>query len=269
MKPNFSFDARVSAQYQAQRAHPPEVSQAVGAAIAAQVGGSGAHVLEIGIGTGRIARPVLAAGCRVTGFDVSAEMLAELDTPPIPPDQRARLWAMQADMHHIPLRDRCMDGVLAVHVLHLARDVGAVLREAARLLRPGGVFIEGNDWLDPQSVLGVLRDELRAQAAALMPTSMPPSAQIDRAALLASLGASERAELVAAEWTITISPAERLKAIAERRDNESWILPDEVFAAILPRLYERASALWGDLDAPQPVTRRFTMQRWRGDWHSA
>ena len=64
MKFDFSFDKRVAKNYEAQRTHPPEVAQQIGEAIASLAGPS-AHVLEIGVGTGRIARPVVAAGCHL------------------------------------------------------------------------------------------------------------------------------------------------------------------------------------------------------------
>lgn len=38
----------------------------------------GGRVLELGVGTGRLALPLAAAGCDVTGLDASAEMLGQL-----------------------------------------------------------------------------------------------------------------------------------------------------------------------------------------------
>jgi SAM-dependent methyltransferase len=268
MKPDFSFDARVSNKYVAQRAHPPEVARAIGEAVAAQVG-RGGRVLEIGIGTGRIALPVIATGCKVIGFDISADMLDELRAQDLPPDQRARLSTLRADMHHIPLSDDSVDGALAVHVLHLAKDWRAVLRECARALRPGGVFIEGNDWLDPTSVTGALRDELRVKVASLMPNFMPPAASAPRDPFLMELGGRAFSELLVAEWQTHVSPAERLAAIANRQDNESWVLPPDLFDTVVAHLRDFAAATWHDLDAPQPVTRRFLLKVWRGDWRPA
>jgi SAM-dependent methyltransferase len=251
----------VARQYVAQRAYPPDVARAVGGAIAAQCG-SGARVLEIGVGTGRIALPAVEAGCRVVGFDLSAEMLAQISLQNPPPG----LSTLRADMHRIPLRENSVDGALAVHVLHLTKDLPTVLDEVARVLRPGGVFIEGNDWLDPQSVTGLLRDELRAEVARRVPAFMPPAAQAVKAPLLALLGGEFVGEIMAVEWTTQMSPAERLDDIAARRDNESWVLPPDLFEAVVQHLRAVAAATWPDLETPQPVTRRFTMKVWRGDW---
>lgn len=265
---DFAFDARVAGRYDAQRAHPPAVSQQIGAAIAA-VAGPGARVLEIGIGTGRIAWPVVAAGCRVVGFDISDKMLHEVfgqQRAPERPFASPPLTLLQADMHHLPLRSRAFDAALAVHVLHLAEDWRRVLRETTRLLRPGGAFIQGDDWIDPQSVVGRLRDELRARALALSPQLRPPAAGISMAQFLAELGGGRVEEIVAAEWVAWISPNERLAAVAQRMDAESWFLPEALFTPLLAQLRAFATATWDDLDAKQAVTRRFVLKVTRGDW---
>lgn len=44
----------------------------------AGLAGDGGAVLELGVGTGRLAVPLAAAGCRVTGIDASAKMLDRL-----------------------------------------------------------------------------------------------------------------------------------------------------------------------------------------------
>ena len=62
------FDA-IAGNYDSVRGHPPEVAEQIGRAIAA-VAGTPARVLELGVGTGRIALPVATAGCRVVGIDI-------------------------------------------------------------------------------------------------------------------------------------------------------------------------------------------------------
>ena len=265
MKFDFSFDKRVAKNYEAQRTHPPEVARQIGNAIAARAGAD-AHVLEIGVGTGRIARPVVAAGCRVTGFDLSREMLGEIAAEKRPSPQQTTFNMLQADMHHYPLASNQFDAVLAVHVLHLANDWQQVLKEAARVLRSGGVFIQGDDWIDPQSVTGQLRDELRRQAMALSPMTRPPAAGISKQDYLRELGGTELEEFTAAEWTTWLSPNERLRTIEQRLDAESWMFSDEIFNILFQKLQAFAAETWADLDEKQPVTRRFLLKVSRGNW---
>lgn len=256
---DFSFDGRVARRYKGQREHPPAVSQQIGQAIAAAIG-EGGLALEIGVGTGRIARPVVAAGNRLVGVDISAEMLAEVEEKP------PGLSLIQGDMHHLPLPDNTVDAVLAVHVLHLAADWRRVIAEAARVLRPGGVFIRGDDWVDPESVFGRLRDALRQKAIALSPQTRPPAAGVSKQQALAEWGGAEATTVTAAEWTTWLSPQERLEAIANRMDNESWFLPQPLFDRLLPQLRDFAAETWPDLKQRRPVRRRFLLQVTRGSW---
>jgi SAM-dependent methyltransferase len=256
----FAFDDRVAERYNAQRAHPPEVSRQVGAALTA-IAGPDAPALEIGVGTGRIAFPLSAAGTRVFGIDVSMEMLRNVSEKAY-----RRLYVLQGDMHHLSFPTNAFGTVLAVHVLHLARDWRMVMEEISRVLQPGGAFVQGDDWMDPRSVIGLLRDELRRLAIEHSPDLMPPSAGIDKMELLRELGGGELEERVVAEWTFSMSPAERLRMYERRMDAESWFLPEPLFNKLYAGLREFAARQWDDLDEPQPVTRRFTLKVMRGDW---
>lgn len=262
MTENFSFDKRVAHLYNQQRAHPPEVARQIGEAITAQAG-AGAQVLEIGVGTGRIAVPVAMAGCHVTGIDLSAEMLSEAVEMG---EGGGSLRLARADMHHLPFCDDAFNGVTVVHVLHLAKDWQVVLREVGRVLRSDGAFIQGDDWIDPKSVVGMIRDELRRHVAKLSPGFVPPSAGVSRQQVLADLGGTETTELIAAEWTTYVSALDRLETVERRIDAESWILPDELFNTVLAHLREYAAAHWPDLEEKQPVTRRFVLKVTRGNW---
>jgi ubiquinone/menaquinone biosynthesis C-methylase UbiE len=261
---DFSFDNRVAQIYNQQRAHSPEVSRKLGEAIAAEAGPSGL-VLEMGVGTGRIAYPVAAAGSRVVGFDLSHNMLNETAA-----NQRTdidgSLHLLQADMHHMPFPDNTFDAVIAVHVLHLSKNLRGVLQEIARVLKPGGAFIRGNDWMDPESVIGKLRDQLRVIAIKHMESLKPPSAGVPIQETLAELGGTEMHEVIAAEWQVQLSPEQRLQITENKIDAESWIIPDHLFDTIMGELRSFARETWGDLDTQQDNTRRFTLKVTRGDW---
>lgn len=260
MQSNFSFDHRVADKYNTQRAHPADVSQQIGQAIA-EIASAGTRILEIGVGTGRIATPVAYSGCRVVGIDLSAEMMAAATA-----DATAALTFVQADMHRLPFAANTFEAVTAVHVLHLATDWQQVLREVARVLKPNGVFIQGEDWVDPDSVFGRLRDELRRQAMAMSPDFKPPAAGISKADFLATLGGTTVTETVAAEWTTPLSPQQRLDLIEQRLDNESWFLPEPIFNKLFAYLQQYATKTWSDLNTPLPVRRQFRLKSTRGHW---
>jgi len=258
MTTDFSFDERVADIYNHQRQHPAEVSQQIGEAIAHQLT-TPAQLLEIGIGTGRIAYPTARAGIHVTGFDLSPQMLQRVPNLP-------NLTIAQADMHHLPYPSNHFDAVLLVHVIHLAQDWQAVMREIKRVLKPDGILIQGSDWIDPQSLVGILRQEFRMHAVRLDPSLMPPAAGISKADYLAELGATNTEKIIAAEWHNHLSPNDRLTIIGQRIDAESWILTDTQFTAMMTHLHDYARQKWHNLDEKQQINHRFALNITHGNW---
>ena len=100
--------------------------------------GDGA-VLELGVGTGRLALPLAAAGVETWGVDASAPMLARLRAKPAGTGVRV----VQGDMAALPLRPGPRFAVVFVAYntfFNLQTEVAqrACLRSCAELLRPGG-----------------------------------------------------------------------------------------------------------------------------------
>lgn len=250
-----TFDT-IADVYDAQRAHPPAVATAIGQAIAAQIG-SGARVLEIGVGSGRIALPVAAAGTVVTGIDISDGMLQTAR-------ERARqagvpLDLIKADAQALPFADATFDAALAVHVLHLLPDWRKALAELVRVVRVGGAIIQGTDWRDPSSCIGLLRGQLRQAVMDLVPGARPPGAGAAVNQHLARLGAPAGEPIEAARWQRAISPAEVIAGMAARIDAETWILSDDILQAAVERVRAWAEQRWTDLNEPQVVEHRFLL----------
>jgi SAM-dependent methyltransferase len=88
--------------------------------------------LEIGCGTGVHAASVRALGWTPVGVDLSAGMLRHA---------RGRLACARADAERLPVRDGSVDAAIAVMVHTDMPGYPAVLREVARVLRPGGVLV--------------------------------------------------------------------------------------------------------------------------------
>jgi ubiquinone/menaquinone biosynthesis C-methylase UbiE len=106
---------------------------------------SGGPVLELGCGTGRVAVPVVKAGARLVGIDLSAPMLERARRRL----ERARLTdralLVRGDIRHLPFRSRRGFGLVMapygiLQSLTRERDLEATLASVARVTRPGGLF---------------------------------------------------------------------------------------------------------------------------------
>src|SRR5437868_2756129 len=75
-----SFD-RAADYYDATRGYPPAVQAQIGQALLDAAGATPeTRILELGVGTGRIALPIIRAGYRYTGIDIAPRMLDKLRT---------------------------------------------------------------------------------------------------------------------------------------------------------------------------------------------
>ncbi len=95
------------------------------------------HLMEAGIGTGRIALPLAEKGYTVAGVDLSWEMLTALKSmitahPPAQPIRPA-----QADVTCLPLPAAAFDLALAVHLFYFVRNWQKAADEIQRTVRPG------------------------------------------------------------------------------------------------------------------------------------
>src|SRR5262249_43055711 len=105
---------------------------------------AGGPVVELGVGTGRIAIPVAAAGGDVIGGDSSPEMLAVWAAAAADAGVRDRLDLRVGDLRRPPVEERTLLVTCPFRAyLHLRSDVERLeaLAAARQLLVPGGRLI--------------------------------------------------------------------------------------------------------------------------------
>jgi ubiquinone/menaquinone biosynthesis C-methylase UbiE len=108
------------------------------------------RILDVGIGTGRFAKPLLDLGFEIVGIDISIKMML-----------KARKKGIQnlllADAHRMPFRDRSFDASIIVHVFQLIPDWRNVTSEMGRVTKNKVAALLTNrqrEWNKPTNLLG-------------------------------------------------------------------------------------------------------------------
>lgn len=95
-----------------------------------------AQVLDVGCGAGFLSNHLALAGCEVTGIDLSQSSLAVAKKY----DRTQTVRYLHADAYALPFERESFDAVCAMDILEHVEDPTLLIREAARVLRPGGLF---------------------------------------------------------------------------------------------------------------------------------
>jgi SAM-dependent methyltransferase len=208
--------------------------------------------LEIGVGTGRIALPLVAAGRRLVGLDISSAMLAALRDKS--PDA---LPLIRADATRLPFGDANFGAAVAAHVLHLVSDWQVVVAELCRVVRPGGVLL-----VTRGAAPAGLQAEIQRRVRAFAGWTLPPGRLDDLAACdayIAALG-GEATLLPPIPTDGRVSVEDRLRAIEANIYSWTWDLADDVRTAAARDVREWVARTYGD---PAGVVLPSSPVQWR------
>lgn len=254
---SISFD-RIADRYDATRGFPSDVGERVAAALAHEAALTpGARLLEIGVGTGRIALPVAAyvSDMCYVGVDISRDMMATLRHK----DRSGAIALLQADATQLPLADRSFDAALIVHVLHLVSDAEDTLAEVWRVLRPRGVLLHGYNTYDTAPALEALRTtrwiEFVEEGGGTVRTRRRSAHVNDQIA--AFFGQPRSATL--ATWAQSMTPRSVLENLRSRSNSATWDIPAPIFDVALARTDAWAREQFADLDQPINGTASFKL----------
>jgi ubiquinone/menaquinone biosynthesis C-methylase UbiE len=254
MSGSLSFD-RAADYYDRTRGLSDAARREVIALVAGQIAGR-VPILEVGVGTGRMALPLAAAGVDVVGIDLSHNMLLKLTE-----NGAARtVPAARADAVRLPFADNTFAGAYSSHVLHLIPPWRAALGEIVRVVAPGGFYLNDmGGWRErtegPET--DVLEHFLHEAGASTRHVGANHFSEVDEA--MAALGAT-----VEPLPTVTM---ERVEVISEIVDNcaagrwsITWQISADVRRAAAAATLEWARERFGDVDRRLDTTEEI---RWR------
>lgn len=256
MSASISFD-RAANYYDATRGFSPEHEQQAIGAIATTLGEIKGPVLEIGIGTGRIAIPLQQRGYDYYGVDLSQAMMQKLRENAAARSKYV-FPLVQGDITQLPFRDVSFAAVVAVHVFHLVSSWQAALQEARRVLRSGGIIIHAGSsmggerqhpiyakWRELLQAEGY--DQWRQSSADIGPTIE---------ATLGEMGATTNTQ-TAFSWSFSRTPREIYDRLASRQWSASWLVPDDIFARAITHLGNWVAQEYTNLDQPEQEPHSF------------
>jgi SAM-dependent methyltransferase len=197
-------------------------------------------VLEVCVGTGLIAAALGQPG-PVFGVDLSAAMLARA---------AARLGpgrVVRGDALALPFGSSTVDNVVFVHALHVIGDVAGAIREAARVLRPGGRLVAQHG--PPQREPSDIREALAAFNKLKSYQSPDTPATVDAAGRAAGLRALTRT--TTAPHRAAVSPNQEADYIERRLGSFLWEIDDTTWQEVVAPVVARLRAL-PEPDRPRP-----------------
>jgi len=211
------FDRAADVYDTTRRAAQPEAIEALAEELS-----DCSSVLELGIGTGRLAVPLMERGFRVVGVDLSRKMLDQglakgLD----------RL--VLGDVCRLPLRPKSVDAVLAVHVLHLIPSLRDVVAEAAAVARKKLVTITDRHEPPDQSMSWAYGRAIRRHGVLSARRWVQPELGIGMVVAPRRLATVVRVEEQE-------SADAGLAALERRTWAITWDVPDDIHRAVLAEL---------------------------------
>ena len=117
------------------------------------------RILEVGVGTG-LSLPFFRSDSRVTGIDVSAEMLAKARRRV----ERRKLKQVEAllemDAENMSFEDNSFDAVLALYVASVVPNPKRFAAEMRRVCRPGGTIVVVNHFTSENPAMRFIEKRL-------------------------------------------------------------------------------------------------------------
>jgi len=249
-----AFD-RASDYYDQTRGFPMGVEQEA-IAVIARIGDltPDMRLLEIGIGTGRIALPLAPYVGAIYGVDLALPMVERLRAK----QTDEGVYPVIANALHLPFADESFDALVAVHIFHLIPSYADALLEAARVLKPNGLLLHAwgerhsENRLDQVWKNAVERDW---SAPGAMDWAQRGTFLTDHGWLAGDHDAHK--------YTVSQAPADYLAGVRGRIYSSMWFLPDEVHQRGIAALEAFIAENYDDPTLPVQIETAFQVQAYQ------
>jgi ubiquinone/menaquinone biosynthesis C-methylase UbiE len=225
------------------------------------------HVLEPGIGTGRIAIPLAERGYRVTGMDISGEMLALLQRTLARSGHPGPISFQRADTTRLPFPDAAFDMAIAVHLFYFIPQWKRAVDEILRVVRDEGLLVlmhTGTGLEIP--FLNERYKELCAESGCAI-KSLGVESTREVVQYLVGLGCHAEWIRERWQWTARIRLDVALDYVKSRAYSFTTVAPDDVHATVIEQLeselQRRFGGLASEVKIPNQVYLVLVSRRWR------
>jgi SAM-dependent methyltransferase len=211
---------------------------------------AGSRVLDVAAGTGRVAIPLTAFGCRVVALDAARPMLDEIPKKAL----SLTIPRLVADGARLPFVSASFDAVVIARLLYLVPEWQDLLREVRRVLVRGGRVL--HEWSngDADEEWVQIREKIRAMfehEGVAQPFHPGVRTEDEVEAFLAGHGMTRIAtERFGGGHVMTV--ADFLKRLVDGECSYTWAVPKDVAARCLPELQSWAAARF-DLNREVPM----------------
>jgi ubiquinone/menaquinone biosynthesis C-methylase UbiE len=189
-------------------------------------------IMEVGVGTGRVAKPLQERGFEIVGLDVSKGML-----------QKARdkgvLRLIRADADYLPIKEKSFDAAILAHVLQIFESPEEVFRKIACVAKKEVIALvrKRDDTLANNSNGNSLLRQIFERVSGQMGCTLPRRAEDWHRKETEFFAAVPPSELIAIQdELIETTIEERLSFFEKRPFGYCLEVPDEVFRKIIERV---------------------------------
>jgi ubiquinone/menaquinone biosynthesis C-methylase UbiE len=252
MTASIAFD-RAADYYDQTRGFPPG-EELPAAAMLARRGGwnESSRILEIGVGTGRIALPLASRVAAIYGLDLSRPMMSRLRAK----QAGEPIHLVEGDAAYLPFSDSVFDGTVIVHVLHLIPNWRDVLTELRRVLRPAAPLIHG--WTEEDDTFrdlwDIFNEAIQSPERDYTPVGAPFRSNPN---FLEDEGWRPVGEPESHTYTRNKTPNSFLQMVRERKWSALWRVGDDDLARGLEAAQKYLQEHYPNLDEPIPAHSTF------------